>query len=91
MNERQMDLMKTEAERRFEQQMEEIQRRWLGRRAEYGNQGENLQGEVGGQLVQRGAEINDTIQEPGERQPGGEEIGAGAGDQGSLVGSAGSI
>lgn len=81
MNERTMDLMQMEAERRFREFLEEFQRRWLGRRAEYGIPSENLQSEIGGQLVQRGAEIDDTGKEPGASQPGGTEIGAWAGDQ----------
>ena len=81
MNERQMDMMKMEAERRFMVQMEEIQLRWLGRRAEYGSQENNLPGEIGGQLVQRGTEDDNAIPEPDESQPSGQENGAGAGDQ----------
>ena len=84
MNERTMDTIKMEAERKFQEMMEEFQRSWLGRRAEYGTgeiegQEDNLPGEVGGQLVQRGGEVEDAAAELIESQLLGKMAGAGAG------------
>ena len=84
MNERIMDTIKMEAERKFQEMMEEFQRSWLGRRAEYGTgeiegQENELPGEIGGQLVQRGGEVENATAESIESQLLGEMAGAGAG------------
>ena len=84
MNERTMDTIKMEAERKFEEMKEEFQRSWLGRRAEYGNstgtgQENELPGEDGGQLVQRVGAPEDAAAESIESQLLGEMAGAGAG------------
>lgn len=79
-----MDTIKMEAERKFQEMMEEFQRSWLGRRAEYGTgeiegQANELPGEVGGQLVQRGGEVEDATAESIEGQRISEVAGGGAG------------
>jgi len=84
MNERTMDTIKMEAERKFQEMMEEFQRSWLGRRAEYGTgeiegQENELPGEIGGQLVQRGGEVENAAAELIEGQLLGKMAGAGAG------------
>jgi hypothetical protein len=84
MNERTMDTIKMEAERKFQEMMEEFQRSWLGRRAEYGSttrtgQENELPGEDGGQLVQRGGAPEDATAESIESQLLGKMAGAGAG------------
>jgi hypothetical protein len=86
MNERMMDMVKLEAEMSFMEMMAEFQSAWLGRRAEYGNQENNLPGEVGGQLVQRGGEDENERAEFGESEPLSEEAGGGSGDQSALMG-----
>jgi hypothetical protein len=90
LSQRDMDEIKMEAERLYLEMMQEFERTWLGRRAEYGSQGEQeLSGEEWGQLVQRGGEDENAGAELVEGQPNGEEIGTGAGAPGAAIGASG--
>ena len=88
LNERTMDTVKMEAEQAFTDMMASFEKAWKGRRVEYGDQensDEELPGEIGQQLVQRGGEAENNDAEAIAGQPVGQEISAGAGDQSALL------